>query len=150
MQHYEQMKLDVMLEGERDLRENISVAVDFACRQLKNQGLAAIASMQEGYGVAMQYYNGMAKSQKAASDAMKNFLQILPAGDSEAIFAASKLFDAANDIAYEATLVASQADRIRTDLYKRVEEQEPEKTPLEEYMEGFEEAEEQEENDAGN
>lgn len=154
MQHYEQMELDVMLEGERDLKENIGVAVDFACRQLESQGLAAIASRQEGYGIAMQYYNSMAKSQKAAADAMKNFLQILPSGDSEAIFAASKLFDAANDIAYEAVLVASQANRIRTDLYRKTEEKEQELTPMEEYLEsldeGFEETGEQEEDNAGN
>ena len=147
MDHHEQMTLEqmgVMLDEERDLKENVAVTIGFACEQIKHQEQAAIASRQEGYGVAMQYYNSLGKAAKGANAAVKDFLDVLPASDSDAIFAASKLYDAAVAISYEAVKLAAQADRIRTDLYKKAAEEEPEKTPMEEYMEGvdddFEEA----------
>ena len=148
MDHYEQLEFDVMLDSERDLKENVGVALDFACRQMEAQNLATVASRQEGYGIAMEYHNHLARAVKSANEATKGFLAILPAEDNDAIFAASKLYDAAADISYQAVRLAAQANRIRNDLYKKGSEMEPEKTPLEEYAESigedFEEAEQEE------
>lgn len=149
--NYEQMDLqdfDVMLDSERDLKENIGIAVEFACNQLASQDLPPVATRQEGYGLAAEHFAGLARAQKMANEAMKGFLQILPSGDSEAIFAASKLYDAAAEIAHSAVIMAAQANRIRTDLYHKMSEADPEKTPLEEYAESLEdEFEETEDND---
>ena len=78
---------------------------------------------------------------------MKTFLRILPAGDREAIDAASSLKNAAIEAVYEAVLLAANADKVMNDLYEIARD---EVSPLEAYAEeqekaGFEEAEAQEE-----
>lgn len=34
MAEYEQMEFDVRLESDRDLQENVNLAIDFACKQV--------------------------------------------------------------------------------------------------------------------
>ena len=73
---------------------------------------------------------------------MKRFLRILPAGDSEAIDAASSLKNAAIETVYEAVLLAANADKVMNDLYEIAKD---EISPLEDYLaeqgNDFEEAE---------
>ena len=62
---------------------------------------------------------------------MKRFLRILPAGDSEAIDAASSLKNAAIETVYEAVLLAANADKVMNDLYEIAKD---EISPLEDYL----------------
>ena len=47
MEHYEQMEFDVTLDSERELKENINVAVEFACRQLMATKPPTVGSRQD-------------------------------------------------------------------------------------------------------
>lgn len=38
MAEYEQMEFDVRLESDRDLQENVNLAIDFACKQVQHLG----------------------------------------------------------------------------------------------------------------
>lgn len=142
---YEQMELDVTLSGERELKDNVSLAVEFACHQVAEQSRKTVESNHEGYGIAAECKTALDFAAKKVSDDMKFFLRILPAGSSEAISAASSLKNSAIDVAFEAVKLAANADRVMNDLYKVAQS---ESTPIEEYMEDqdeeFEEAEEQE------
>lgn len=76
---------------------------------------------------------------------MKDFLRILPADDdAKAVEAASSLKNAATQLVLDATKLAAQADRIMHDLYDEVSSY---TTPMEDYLAGFEDA---EESDPGN
>lgn len=41
---YEQMELDVTLSGERELKDNVSLAVEFACHQVAEQSQKTVES----------------------------------------------------------------------------------------------------------
>lgn len=146
---YEQMELDVTLSGERELKDNVSLAVEFACHQVAEQSRKTVESNHEGYGIAAECKTALDSAAKKVSDDMKLFLRILPAGSSEAISAASSLKNSAIDVAFEAVKLAANADRVMNDLYKVAQS---ESTPIEEYMEDqdeeFEEAEEQDPEEA--
>lgn len=139
---YEQMELDVTLSGERELKDNVSLAVEFACRQIAAQNQKVVESNHEGYGIAAEGKVALDSAMKKVSDDMKLFLRILPAGSSDAISAASSLKNSAIE-------VAANADRVMNDLYKVAQN---ESTPIEEYLEDqdeeFEEAEEQDPEEA--
>lgn len=142
---YEQMELDVTLSGERELKDNVSLAVEFACRQIAAQNQKVVESNHEGYGIAAEGKVALDSAMKKVSDDMKLFLRILPAGSSEAISAASSL----KNSAIEAVKLAANADKIMNDLYKVAQS---ESTPIEEYLEDqdeeFEEAEKQDPGEA--
>ena len=139
---YEQMELDVTLSGERELKDNVSLAVEFACHQVAEQSQKTVESNHEGYGIAAEGKTALDSAMKKVSDDMKLFLRILPAGSGEAISAASSLKNSAIDVAFEAVKLAANADRVMNDLYKVAQS---ESTPIEEYLEDqdeeFEEAE---------
>ena len=141
---YEQMELDVTLSGERELKDNVSLAVEFACRQIAAQNQKVVESNHEGYGIAAEGKVALDSAMKKVSDDMKLFLRILPAGSSDAISAASSLKNSAIEVAFEAVKLAANADRVMNDLYKVA--------PIEEYLEDqdeeFEEAEEQDPEEA--
>ena len=146
---YEQMELDVNLSGERELKDNVSLAVEFACQQVAEQSQKTVESNHEGYGIAADGKVALDSAMKKVSDDMKLFLRILPAGSSEAISAASSLKNSAIEVAFEAVKLAANADRIMNDLYNVAQS---ESTPIEEYLEDqdeeFEEAEEQDPEEA--
>lgn len=149
---YEQMELDVTLSGERELKDNVSLAVEFACRQIAAQNQKVVESNHEGYGIAAEGKVALDSAMKKVSDDMKLFLRILPAGSSDAISAASSLKNSAIEVAFEAVKLAANADRVMNDLYKVAQS---ESTPIEEYLEyledqdeEFEEAEEQDPEEA--
>lgn len=147
---YEQMELDVTLFGERELKDNVSLAVEFACRQIAAQNQKVVESNHEGYGIAAEGKVALDSAMKKVSDDMKLFLRILPAGSSDAISAASSLKNSAIEVVFEAVKLAANADRVMNDLYKVAQS---ESTPIEEYNledqdEEFEEAEEQDPEEA--
>lgn len=147
MSKYTQMSFDVSLESERELKDNVIVAVEFACKQVDREACKQVESRHEGYGIAAERMNALSNSMKVVGDSMKTFLRILPAGDREAIDAASSLKNAAIEAVYEAVLLAANADKVMNDLYEIARD---EVSPLEAYAEeqekaGFEEAEAQEE-----
>lgn len=145
---YEQMELDVTLSGERELKDNVSLAVEFACHQVAEQSQKTVESNHEGYGIAAEGKTALDSAMKKVSD-MKLFLRILPAGSGDAISAASSLKNSAIEVAFEAVKLAANADRVMNDLYKVAQS---ESTPIEEYLEDqdeeFEEAEEQDPEEA--
>lgn len=147
MSKYTQMSFDVSLESERELKDNVMVAVEFACKQVDREAGKQVESRHEGYGIAAERMNALSNSMKVVGDSMKTFLRILPAGDREAIDAASSLKNAAIEAVYEAVLLAANADKVMNDLYEIARD---EVSPLEAYAQeqenaGFEEAESQEE-----
>lgn len=147
MSKYTQMSFDVSLESERELKDNVMVAVEFACKQVDREACKQVESRHEGYGIAAERMNSLSNSMKVVGDSMKTFLRILPAGDREAIDAASSLKNAAIEAVYEAVLLAANADKVMNDLYEIARD---EVSPLEAYAQeqenaGFEEAESQEE-----
>lgn len=147
MSKYTQMSFDVSLESERELKDNVMVAVEFACKQVDREAGKQVESRHEGYGIAAERMNALSNSMKVVGDSMKTFLRILPAGDREAIDAASSLKNAAIEAVYEAVLLAANADKVMNDLYEIARD---EVSPLEAYAQeqenaGFEEAEAQEE-----
>lgn len=47
---YEQMELDVTLTCDRELKDNVGLAVELACRQIAAQNQKVVESNHEGYG----------------------------------------------------------------------------------------------------
>nr|WP_325300226.1 hypothetical protein [uncultured Dysosmobacter sp.] len=148
---YEQMEFDTMLESERELKENINVAVSFACKQVQRSEQYKVTNRHEGYGIAAESHAAIQGSVKKVSEGMKYFLNVLPADDNAAISAANTIYNAAVDLVYQATMLAAQANRVMTDLYELHKD---DKSPLEEYAdaqedgEGFEEAQEEDQPEA--
>lgn len=132
----EQLEFDCRLESERELEENVNIALEFACKQVKETS----KSKHDGYGIASEFYAGMKLDQKKVDESMKDFLRILPTeDDAKAVEAASSLKNAATGLVLQATKLAAQADRIMHDLYEEVSNY---TTPVEDYLEGqFEDAE---------
>lgn len=142
MEHYEQMEFDVTLDSERELKENINVAVDFACRQLMATQPPTVGSRQEGYGIAAQYFGAVNRAMDGLKAGMKQYLAILGATDADAVNAASSLHNEAVDLVEQAIGMAAQMNRVMNDLYAIAASR---KTPIEEMLEeddGFEKAEE--------
>ena len=133
----EQLEFDCRLESERELEENVNIALEFACKQVKETSKSKVSNRHDGYGIASEFYAGMKLDQKKVDESMKDFLRILPTeDDAKAVEAASSLKNAATGLA---TKLAAQADRIMHDLYEEVSNY---TTPVEDYLEGqFEDAE---------
>lgn len=127
----EQLEFDCRLESERELEENVNIALEFACKQVKETSKSKVSNRHDGYGIASEFYAGMKLDQKKVDESMKDFLRILPTeDDAKAVEAASSLKNAATGLVLQATKLAAQADR---SSYT---------TPVEDYLEGqFEDAE---------
>ena len=136
----EQMEFDVRLESDRELEENVNVALDFACKQVRANSRAKVQNRHDGYGIASEFYANMKTGTKKVDESMKDFPRILPTDDdAKAVEAASSLKNAAAQLMIDATKLAAQADRIMHDLYEEVSSY---TTPVEDYLEGqFEDAE---------
>ena len=74
---YEQMELDVTLTCDRELKDNVGLAVEFACRQIAAQNQKVVESNHEGYGIAAEGKVALDSAMKKVSDDMKLFLRIL-------------------------------------------------------------------------
>lgn len=136
----EQLEFDCRLESERELEENVNIALEFACKQVKEISKSKVSNRHDGYGIASEFYAGIKLDQKKVDESMKDFLRILPTeDDAKAVEAASSLKNAATGLVLQATKLAAQADRIMHDLYDEVSNY---TTPVEDYLEGqFEDAE---------
>lgn len=129
----EQLEFDCRLESERELEENVNIALEFACKQVKETSKSKVSNRHDGYGIASEFYAGMKLDQKKVDESMKDFLRILPTEDD------AKAVDAATGLVLQATKLAAQSDRIMHDLYEEVSSY---TTPVEDYLEGqFEDAE---------
>lgn len=132
---YEQMEIDVTLDGERDLKENVQKVIGFAHRQIMQDGtLKAVSNKHEGYGIAAEYYVNLQKAAGSAAGDMKAMLNLLPAGESDILNTIGSLYNSAAEIATKAITLAAQAKRILDDLYYGI----PQKTPIEEAIENAE------------
>lgn len=115
----EQLEFDCRLESERELEENVNIALEFACKQVKETSKSKVSNRHDGYGIASEFYAGMKLDQKKVDESMKDFLRILPTeDDAKAVEAASSLKNAATGLVLQATKLAAQADRIMHDLYR--------------------------------
>lgn len=128
---YSQMSFDVSLESERELKDNVMMAVEFACKQVDQESRKPVESRHEGYGIVAERMNALSNSMKVVSNSMKAFLWVLPADDREAIDTASSLKNAAIEVVYDAVLLAANADKVMNDLYEIAKD---EVTPLESYL----------------
>lgn len=129
----EQLEFDCRLESERELEENVNIALEFACKQVKETSKSKVSNRHDGYGIASEFYAGMKLDQKKVDESMKDFLRILPTEDD------AKAVEAASSLKNAATGLEHQADRIMHDLYDEVSSY---TTPVEDYLEGqFEDAE---------
>ena len=118
---------------------NVNVALDFACKQVRANSRAKVQNRHDGYGIASEFYANMKTGTKKVDESMKDFLRILPTDDdAKAVEAASSLKNAAAQLMIDATKLAAQADRIMNDLYEEVSSY---TTPVEDYLNGFEDAE---------
>ena len=109
----EQLEFDCRLESERELEENVNIALEFACKQVKETSKSKVSNRHDGYGIASEFYAGMKLDQKKVDESMKDFLRILPTeDDAKAVEAASSLKNAATGLVLQATKLAAQADRI--------------------------------------
>lgn len=146
---YEQMEFDVTLSGDRELKDNVGIAVGFACRQVAAENSKTVESNHEGYGIAAEGKVALDSAMKKVSDDMKLFLRILPAGSREAISAANSLKNSAIEVAFEAVKLAANANKVMNDLYTVAQS---ETTPIEDYLNEqdgeFEEAAEQDPEEA--
>lgn len=88
----EQLEFDCRLESERELEENVNIALEFACKQVKETSKSKVSNRHDGYGIASEFYAGMKLDQKKVDESMKDFLRILPTeDDAKAVEAASSL-----------------------------------------------------------
>lgn len=145
MSNYEQMELNITLDGERELKENVMLSVEFAYDQLKSYDLPNVANRYEGYGIAANMWSQLVAKEKGVKDSMKHFLVTLDIGEQAAIEAASSLYNSVTDVVYTATNMAAHVNKVMNDLFKAYSEIE-EETPIEKMIEegnddGFEEVE---------
>lgn len=55
----EQLEFDCRLESERELEENVNIALEFACKQVKETSKSKVSNRHDGYGIASEFYAGM-------------------------------------------------------------------------------------------
>ena len=143
MADYEQLEFDVRLESDRELQENVNLAVSFACKQVQQEMPKDIENRHEAYGILAEQYARVQKSMKEVNDSFKKFATILPLDDRAAVEAANSINNTATEAVYEAVKLVALGTKAMNDLYQN---RANESTPLEDYMEeqeddGFEEAE---------
>lgn len=136
-----QMQLDCRLSSERNMEENTMVMIEFATDIRKEQvGDVKVKSRHEGYGLLADAYQTVGAKIKLVNDGMKALLMSLAQNDQIAIENTERVASALADTILAATEMAAEAKRVSLDLYNSYV---PEKTPIENYMDGFEEPEEE-------
>lgn len=68
----EQLEFDCRLESERELEENVNIALEFACKQVKETSKSKVSNRHDGYGIASEFYAGMKLDQKKVDESMKD------------------------------------------------------------------------------
>lgn len=131
---YEQMELDITLEGDRVLKDNIQEVARFALGQIvQNDHPSPVKNRHEGYGIAAEFYSSLQRADKAVGVEMKSMLSLLPNGDAEFTNLCGSLYNTAIDTAVAAIRLAAQSRRIMEDLYGS-----DTPTPIEQYAESLE------------
>lgn len=134
---YDQMEFDVTLESERSLKDNVQEVIKFALEQIMEYDHPEqVRNRHEGYGIAAECYSSLQGRVKAANGEMQTMLKLLPNGEGDILNVVGSLYNSAAEIAVEAIKLAAQSRRILDDLYYGES-----KTPIEEYIEGQEAAE---------
>lgn len=77
MADYEQLEFDVRLESDRELQENVGLAVSFACKQMQQEIPKKIENRHEGYGVLAEAYAKLQASMKKVGEGFKHYALIL-------------------------------------------------------------------------
>lgn len=135
---YDQMEFDVTLESERSLKDNVQKVIKFALEQIMGYDHPEqVRNRHEGYGIAAECYSSLQGRVKAANGEMQTMLKLLPNGEGDILNVVGSLYNSAAEIAVEAIKLAAQSQRILDDLYYGES-----KTPIEDYIEGQEAAEE--------
>ena len=134
---YDQMEFDLTLESERSLKANVQKVIKFALEQImEHNHPEQVRNRHEGYGIAAECYSSLQGRVKAANGEMQTMLKLLPNGEGDILNVVGSLYNSAAEIAVEAIKLAAQSQRILDDLYYGES-----KTPMEEYIEGQEAAE---------
>lgn len=134
---YDQMEFDVTLESERSLKDNVQKVIKFALEQIMEYNHPEqVRNRHKGYGIAAECYLSLQGRVKAANGEMQTMLKLLPNGEGDILNVVGSLYNSAAEIAVEAIKLAAQSQRILDDLYYGES-----KTPIEEYIEGQEAAE---------
>lgn len=134
---YDQMEFDLTLESERSLKDNVQKVIKFALEQIMEYDHPEqVRNRHEGYGIAAEGYSALQQKVKAANGEMQTTLKLLPNGEGDILNVVGSLYNSAAEIAVEAIKLAAQSQRILDDLYYGES-----KTPIEEYIEGQEAAE---------
>lgn len=135
---YDQMEFDLTLESERSLKDNVQKVIKFALEQIMEYDHPEqVRNRHEGYGIAAECYSSLQGRVKAANGEMQTMLKLLPNGEGDILNVVGSLYNSAAEIAVEAIKLAAQSQRILDDLYCGES-----KTPIEDYIEGQEAAEE--------
>lgn len=130
----EQLEFDCRLESERELEENVNIALEFACKQVKETSKSKVSNRHDGYGIASEFYAGMKLDQKKVDESMKDFLRILPTeDDAKAVEAASSLKNAATGLVLQATKHRSAGRQNHARLIRRSQQLQHR---VEDYLEG--------------
>lgn len=143
MSDFEQMAIEVRLDGDRSLKDNVGKVIQFTYDKRNKEAeecgkpLATVRNKHEGYGIAAEAWSKIQIKQKDIKNGMGDYLALLQVEGEEAIQSCARLYDAALNLAIEAIGMAADMNRILNDLYYGVEE----KTALEEYMDEQEAAE---------
>ena len=135
---FDQMEFDLTLESERSLKDNVQKVIKFALEQIMEYDHPEqVRNRHEGYGIAAECYSSLQGRVKAANGEMQTMLKLLPNGEGDILNVVGSLYNSAAEIAVEAIKLAAQSQRILDDLYYGES-----KTPIEDYIEGQEAAEE--------
>ena len=135
---YDQMEFDLTLESKRSLKDNVQKVIKFALEQIMEYDHPEqVRNRHEGYGIAAECYSSLQGRVKAANGEMQTMLKLLPNGEGDILNVVGSLYNSAAEIAVEAIKLAAQSQRILDDLYYGES-----KTPIEDYIEGQEAAEE--------
>lgn len=136
---YDQMEFDLTLESERSLKDNVQKVIKFALEQIMEfDHPEQVRNRHEGYGIATECYSSLQGRVKAANGEMQTMLKLLPNGEGDILNVVGSLYNSAAEIAVEAIKLAAQSQRILDDLYYGES-----KTPIEDYIEGQEAAEDE-------
>lgn len=136
---YEQMELDVRLDGERDLKDNVSRIIQFNYSKRKMDAevsgnlIPAVRNKHEGYGIAAEAWSKIQVKEKDIKNGMGDYLALLQVQGEGALQSCARLYDAALNLAVEAISMATDMNRVLNDLYYGAP-----KTPIEEYAEAQE------------
>ena len=137
-----QYQLDVRLSAERSIEENVGVMIEFATDIRKEEaGEEKVKNRHEGYGFLADAHQALIRAMKGVKDGMTDLLNTLPADDVAAIDKTEAVANALADTIVAAVKMAAEAKRVSTDLYSGgwgVA-----RTPMEEYLDGFEEPEQE-------